>query len=144
MQCTTSARQNEGPTIKQAESALAVAQAQLSALTSGPSASDRAAARRAVQRAELAIEEAAQGADPELDKNVATAELNVENIQAQLDAGQIHAPFDGKIASIDVRPGDAVQAYKGVISVMNEPSEPLFAHPVAWAPFVLVGEPRIN
>jgi RND family efflux transporter MFP subunit len=114
------ARQNEGPTIKQAEAALAVAQAQLDALSGGPSAADLAAARRAVQRAELAIEEAGQGADPELDKRVASAELDVERIQSQLDAGRILAPFDGKIAAIDIRPGDAVQAYKGVISVMNE------------------------
>src|SRR5207253_9377500 len=67
-----------------------------------------------------AIEEAKQGADPELDKNVASAELDVESIQSQLDAGRIVAPFDGKIASIDIRPGDSVQAYKAVISVMNE------------------------
>ncbi|HJZ47745.1 MAG TPA: HlyD family efflux transporter periplasmic adaptor subunit [Roseiflexaceae bacterium] len=114
------ARQNEGPSIKQAEAALSVAQAQLDALNGGPSAADLAAARRAIQRAELAIEEAKQGADPELDKRVASAQLDVERIQSQLDAGQIHAPFDGKIASIDIRPGDAVQAYKAVISVMNE------------------------
>jgi RND family efflux transporter MFP subunit len=114
------ARQNEAPAIKQAESALSVAQAQLDALKRGPSAADVAAANRAIQRAELAIEEAKQGADPDLDKNVATSQLSVENIQAQLAAGQIIAPFDGKIASIDVRPGDSVQAYKAVISVMNE------------------------
>jgi len=114
------ARENEAPAIKQAEAALAVAQAQLTALNGGPVASDLAAARRAVQRAELAIEEARQVADPELDKNVASAELDLESIQSRLDAGRILAPFDGKIASIDIRPGDAVQAYKAVISVMNE------------------------
>lgn len=114
------ARQNEAPAIKQAEVALTVAQANLTALSVGPRAADTAAANRAIQRAELAIEEAKQGADPELDKNVASAQLSLESIQSQLAAGQILAPFDGKIASIDVRPGDAVQAYKAVISVMNE------------------------
>jgi HlyD family secretion protein len=114
------ARQNEAPAIKQAEAGLSVAQAQLDALNSGPRAADIAAARRAIQRAELAIEESQQGADPELDKNLASAQLDVERIQSQLAAGQIVAPFDGKIASIDVRPGDSVQAYKAVISVMNE------------------------
>jgi RND family efflux transporter MFP subunit len=114
------ARQNEGPAIKQAEAALAVAQAQHDALTGGPSSAELAAARRAIQRAELAIEEAKQGADPELDKRIASAQLDVERIQSQLAAGQLIAPFDGKIAAIDIRPGDAVQAYKAVISVMNE------------------------
>jgi hypothetical protein len=114
------ARQNEAPSIKQAESALTVAQAQLDALKTGPKAADVAAANRAIQRAELAIEEAKQGGDTELDNNVTSAQLDVESIQARLSAGQILAPFDGKIASIDVRPGDSVQAYKSVISVMNE------------------------
>jgi RND family efflux transporter MFP subunit len=114
------ARQNEAPAIKQAESALSVAQAQLDALSAGPRAADVAAANRAIQRAELAIEEAKQGGDTDLDKDVAQAQLSVERIQSQLAAGQILAPFDGKIASIDVRPGDSVQAYKAVMSVMNE------------------------
>jgi RND family efflux transporter MFP subunit len=113
------ARQNEAPAIKQAEAALAVAQAQLSAMTGGPRASELADARRAIERASLAIEEAQQGADPQLEKNVASAQLELERVQSKIDAGQIHAPFDGKIASIDVRPGDSVQAYKAVISVMN-------------------------
>ncbi len=113
-------RQNEAPSIKQAEAALTVAQAQLDALHSGPRAADVAAANRAIQRAQLTIDEAQQGGDPELDKNVASAQLDVENIQSRLAAGQVLAPFDGKIASIDVRPGDSVQAYKAVISVMNE------------------------
>jgi HlyD family secretion protein len=114
------ARQNEAPAIKQAETALTVAQAELEALNDGPRSADVAAARRAIQRAELAIEEAEQGGDSDLDKEVAQAQLSVERIQSQLASGQILAPFDGKIASIDVRPGDAVQAYKAVISVMNE------------------------
>jgi HlyD family secretion protein len=113
------ARQNEGPAIKQAEAALTVAQAELDVLTAGPQRSELADARRAIERATLGIEEAKQGADPELEKDVASAQLNVERIQSQIDAGRIKAPFDGKIASIDVRPGDAVQAYKAVISVMN-------------------------
>src|SRR5262245_46457584 len=47
------ARQNEAPSIKQAEAGLSVAQAQLDALKDGPRAADVAAARRAIQRAEL-------------------------------------------------------------------------------------------
>lgn len=116
------ARQNEAPTIKQAEAALTVAQAQLDALSKGPLPADLADARRGMERAALAIEEAQQGGDPELEKNVATAQLDVERIQAQLDAGRLYAPFDGKIASIDGRPGDAVKAYKPLLSVMNASS----------------------
>jgi CHAT domain-containing protein len=31
-----------------------------------------------------------------------------------------------------------------MLSLMNDESAPYFAHPAAWAPFVLVGETRAN
>ena len=40
--------------------------------------------------------------------------------------------------------GRAEALRQAMLSVMNEPGDPLFAHPAAWAPFVLVGEPRVN
>jgi CHAT domain-containing protein len=40
--------------------------------------------------------------------------------------------------------GRAEALRQAMLSVMNEPGDPMMAHPVAWAPFVLVGEPRIN
>ena len=116
------AQKNEGPTIQQAEARLADAQAKLAALTSGPAANDVADARRAIARATLELEQAQQGIDPEAEKRVATAQLDVERIQSQIDAGRLYAPFDGKIAAITMRPGDAVAAYKPVMSVMNESS----------------------
>jgi HlyD family secretion protein len=114
------AQKNEGPTIAQAESRLADAQAKLAALTSGPDPNDVADARRAISRATLELEQAQQGVDPEAEKRVATAQLDVERIQSQIDAGRLYAPFDGKVATITMRPGDAVAAYKPVMSVMNE------------------------
>ena len=113
------ARQNEGPAVRQAEADLAVAQAGLDALAAGPRRADLAEARRAVERATLAVQEAQQGADPELEKNVASAQLDLESTQAKIDAGRIYAPFAGKVAAIGARPGDAVEAYKSVLSVMD-------------------------
>src|SRR5215211_3606872 len=106
------ARQNEGPAIRQAEADVAVAQAQFDALTAGPRRTDLAEARRAVERAELAMQEAEQGADTELENDVTSAQLGVESIQAKIDAGRIYAPFAGKVAAIGARPGDSVPAYK--------------------------------
>jgi RND family efflux transporter MFP subunit len=114
------ARQNEGPAISKAEAAVEEAQAQLDDLLAGPDASEVAAARRAIERANLAIEEAKQGGDSELEKRVATAQLEVERLQGQIEAGRLYAPFDGKVASIGARPGDAVEAYKAVVGVMND------------------------
>jgi multidrug efflux pump subunit AcrA (membrane-fusion protein) len=114
------ARQNEGPAISQAEAAVAEAQARLDDLLAGADAAAVADARRAIERADLAIEEARQGGDPELEKRVASAQLEVERLQAQIEAGQLYAPFDGKVASIGARPGDSVEAYKPVVGVMND------------------------
>jgi HlyD family secretion protein len=113
------ARQNESPEIQKADADLAIAQAQLSSLKRGPLPLDLADARRAIARAQVTIDEAQQGANPELEKNVATAQLDVERIQSQIDSGILRAPFDGKIASIDGKPGDAVKAYTPLLSVMN-------------------------
>lgn len=40
--------------------------------------------------------------------------------------------------------GRAEALRQAMLSVMNEPGDPVHAHPVTWAPFVLVGEPRVN
>jgi CHAT domain-containing protein len=40
--------------------------------------------------------------------------------------------------------GRAEALRQAMLSVMTDPDDPFFAHPVAWAPFVLVGEPRVN
>ncbi len=116
------ARQNESPAIRQAEANLADAQAKLDALSAGPDSDTLADARRAVERATVAIEESQQSGDPDLEKAVATSKLDLERIQAQIDSGRLYAPFDGKVSAIDARPGDSVAAYKAVISVMNDES----------------------
>lgn len=113
------ARQNEAPVIREAEATVAEAQGHLDALRNEADGSEVAQARRAVQRAELAVEESQQGGDPELERRVATAQLDVERVQAQIDAGRLYAPFDGKIANLDTRPGQQIEAYKPVISVVN-------------------------
>jgi RND family efflux transporter MFP subunit len=114
------ARAKEGPAVRQAEAALAEAQAKLDSMLGGADSAALAAARRAIQRADLAVAEARQGGNPELEQRVATSRLEVERLQSQIDAGRLYAPFDGKIASIDARPGAGVEAYKPVISVMND------------------------
>lgn len=40
--------------------------------------------------------------------------------------------------------GRAEALRQAMLSVMNEPGDPFYTHPVAWAPFVLIGEPRVN
>jgi RND family efflux transporter MFP subunit len=114
------ARQNEGPTIRQAESALAAAQDALAELNDGPDAQDLAAARRAIARAEVAVQEAAQqGGDEELESRVAQATLEVERISEQIEAARLYAPFDGTITEIGNRPGDSVEAYRAALTIVD-------------------------
>lgn len=115
-------RQDEATAISQAEAMLSTANAQLAALNSGPRASALAEARRNIERAELNLAAAQQGSDPENEKRLATAELEVERIQQQINTGRLYAPFDGQIAALEIRPGYSVEAYKPVVRVMN-PSE---------------------
>jgi RND family efflux transporter MFP subunit len=115
------ARANEGPTIERAEAAVAEAEAQLAALLRGPEPADRAAAQRAVERAQIALEEARQNeGDTELEARVAAAQLEVERLQTQIEAGKLYAPFDGVVSAVASRPGNSVEAYRAVITVIDD------------------------
>jgi HlyD family secretion protein len=115
------ARQNEGPAVRSAEAALADAQAALQALTRGPRREEVAAANRAITRAQVAIEEARQqGGDSELEGRVASAQLEVERIQAQITSGRLYAPFAGVVSEIGNRPGDSIEAYRAVVTIVDD------------------------
>jgi multidrug efflux pump subunit AcrA (membrane-fusion protein) len=114
-----------------AEQALADAQAELQALKAGPKAADLAAARRQIERAQLAIEEAKRGkGNSELEQAVATANLQKERVDAQIAAGKLIAPFDGQIAQISKRPGDQIDAYKAVVTMMDDSERELLINSV--------------
>jgi multidrug resistance efflux pump len=114
-----------------AEQALADAQAELKALKAGPKAADLAVARRQVERAQLAIEEAKRGkGNSELEQAVATATLQKERVDAQIAAGKLIAPFDGQIAQISKRPGDQIDAYKAVVTMMDDSERELLINSV--------------
>ena len=66
-----------------------------------------------------------------------------------------HWPVDDRAAMLlttrtveamqrDPTRGRAEALRQAMLSVMNEPGDPLYAHPAAWAPFVLIGETRAN
>jgi multidrug efflux pump subunit AcrA (membrane-fusion protein) len=125
------AQKNEAPTIARAEAGVAVAEAALAALRAGPQAADLATARRAVERATLALQEAQRGTgNEELEKRLATAQLELERIQAQIAAGRLVAPFAGKVAEVSKKPGDQVEAYKPVITVMDDSERELLVESV--------------
>lgn len=134
------ARQNEAPAIQKAEAAVSQAQAQLDALSVGAKASDLAAARRNVERATLALEEAQRGGgNDELEKQVATAQLELERIQAQIESGRLLAPFDGKISEISKRPGDGVEAYSPLVTIIDDSERELLIESVTTQDAARIG-----
>lgn len=126
-----SAQKSEITANQRAEQDVADAQAALQALKAGPKAADLAAARRSIERAQLAIEEAKRGkGNDELEQSMATAQLQKERIDAQIAAGKLLAPFDGQIAQISKRPGDPIEAYKPVVTMMDDSERELLINSV--------------
>lgn len=122
---------NEPIAIAKAEAELVQAEAALRALKTGPKAVDVATAKRDIERANIALEEAKRGGGSEQqERALATAQLEKERIEAQIAAGRLLAPFTGKIAEISKRPGDAIEAYKPVITIMNDAQRELLIESV--------------
>ncbi len=75
-----------------------------------------------VQRAEQEIAWLERGVDPVLADRVESAQLRVDRLVAQIQTGQLIAPFDGELTSFNVIPGKAVEARKNV-AVIADPNE---------------------
>ncbi len=116
------ARGNEIAAVQAAEADVALARARLDRLIKGPDAFEIAAARRAVQQAQIQLDAARQRAtpDPLLVKSLAASELAIKEIERQIEARRIYAPFDGTITAIDALTGFPVQAEIPVIRLMDD------------------------
>ncbi|MBN1640527.1 MAG: efflux RND transporter periplasmic adaptor subunit [Anaerolineae bacterium] len=75
-----------------------------------------------VEKAKQEIAWLERGVDPSLLQGVESAELRVERLEAQIQMGQLVAPFDGELTSFNVIPGQSVEARKAV-AVIADPSE---------------------
>lgn len=125
------AKANRQPLIDAAQANLDTAQIAYDQLTKTPDADAVAAAQRAVTRAELSVQEASQTGDPELEKQLSAAQLQLENIKAAIAAGQLVAPFDGKVAEVSTAPGKQVEAYRAVITVIDDGAKELLVQNVS-------------
>lgn len=83
----------------------------------------------AVIAAEKALEQARSGATNSSGQQaVRSAQLSVDQINAQIKAASLYAPIDGEILEVTLKPGDAVDAYKVVITIgQPEPKEAIAA-----------------
>ena len=84
-------------------------------------------AEAALQQAEPDYEQAVADADPEsynmrlLALDLEQAQLDIQDLQDQIASAQLVAPFAGQILSLNVKAGDAAQAYDAV-GVLADPN----------------------
>lgn len=75
-----------------------------------------ALAQAQLQDAQEKVDELKAGADP---NDVAAAEARITAAQATLSAISIAAPFDSEVLSVDVQPGDVVNAGQPAFTIAN-------------------------
>jgi HlyD family secretion protein len=73
-------------------------------------------------RAQQEVEWLAKGVDASLAQGLETARLRVQQLQEEIQTGQLIAPFDGEVTSLSVTPGKAVEAHK-IVAVVADPTE---------------------
>ncbi len=110
--------------VAQAEESLRQAKVKVAELQGQQMVSD---AETTLQQAELEYEKAMADADPEsynmrlLALEREQAQLDIQDLQDQIASAQLVAPFAGQILSLNVKAGDAVEAYDAV-GVLADPN----------------------
>lgn len=140
------ARGNEIAAVQAAEAQLALAQLALDDLLKGPGPSAIAEARRAVARAELAVDESRNRiqVDPEISRLVTEAKQSVDEVQRQIDALKLIAGFDGRVAAVNVAPGSVIRTGEPAIIVTDPTVDPSLMQvlvPGGSAPALVAGQP---
>lgn len=115
------ARGNEIAAVQAAEADVELARARLDRLLNGPDQFEVTAAQRAVQQAQIQLDAARQRLtpDPLLVKSLAASDLAIKEIERQIEARRIYAPFDGAITAVDALVGFPVQAEVPVLRLMD-------------------------
>lgn len=120
---------NEIAAIQEAEADVAVAQAELEQLLRGPDAFAIAQAERNVQRARVELREAEQNArpDPQMIKQLAAGEGEIERIEAEIEGRRLYAPFAGDVIAIDASSGFPVRAGTPLMNLLDSARQELVA-----------------
>lgn len=138
------ARNNEVAAVQEAEAQLDLVKARLDALLRGPDPFDVADAERAVRRAEIELARTRQAAapDPSLVRAVEVGRLAVEEIEAQIVARRLYAPFSGEVAVINSGPGLPIQAGEPVVTLVDRSALEIVAE--AGLDAAREGAPRLS
>lgn len=120
------AREDEVVEIAKAEEKVAEAQREVDKLLKGVGNQEIQDAQRAVEQAQLALEEAREKTLNSNVKAVENAQRAVERSRKKVEDGRIIAPQDGQITAIAIEEGATATAFEPVIEVAD-PSELEFA-----------------
>jgi multidrug efflux pump subunit AcrA (membrane-fusion protein) len=77
-----------------------------------------------VIQAEIALERARNGQSSSGDESVRSAQLNIDQIHADIARSSLYAPIDGVVLDVFISPGDSAAAFNTVITIgLPEPKE---------------------
>ncbi|MFV9504981.1 MAG: HlyD family efflux transporter periplasmic adaptor subunit [Oscillochloridaceae bacterium umkhey_bin13] len=112
--------QNEINAVQLAERDAAAAELALQQLQAPPDPFELRAAERAVQAASNSLAQAQSAAgDPSATARIDQLRLSIGELQTQLEASKIYAPFDGVVGEIGVQAGDRVDAFSPIMNIIN-------------------------
>ena len=72
-----------------------------------------------VQLAKISVDRLGHGVDPLLENDLERATLAVSKLEAEIGESQIIAPFDGRLLSVSLTPGQASEAYRPVAVIAD-------------------------
>jgi multidrug efflux pump subunit AcrA (membrane-fusion protein) len=99
-----------------------------------------AQAENTVLQREMDLEIARTGGTGTDDKAVRSAQLNIDQINADIARSSLYAPIDGVVLEVAISPGDAVEAFNTVITIGNpEPKEAIASLSITDAQRLSVG-----
>ena len=87
--------------------------------------------RQQVALAQLELEHLSREVDPQLTKAVERAELSVERLTAFVDETRITSPISGRVASVSLKEGDPVEAFKTVFVISDDQELMVRADPLS-------------
>lgn len=99
-----------------------------------------AQAENSVIQSELALEQAREGGTGTNDESVRSAQLSIDQINADIARSSLYAPIEGVVLEVALKPGDSVTAFTTVITIGNpEPKEAIASLSIADAQRLSVG-----
>jgi multidrug efflux pump subunit AcrA (membrane-fusion protein) len=98
-------------------------------------------AENQVIQAEINLEQARSGGgNPEGEQQVRSAQLTIDQINADIARSSLYSPIDGVVLEVSIQPGDQVQAFTAVITVgLPEPKEAVASLAIGDAQQLSVG-----